>query len=153
MLFWIFIFLTILSFVFMIWGFVSSKEIAVVESASEGFANDVSVLQDTKEVDLDYSDGKIGISREFKYGKQANASASASYSTENMVKAWRSDDRKLKFSIAAIIIGLLGMVLFLGLAFISKGGTQTAVGIVIIVVGLLALMPFFKGLRKTSKSN
>ena len=153
MLFWIFIFLTILSFVFMIWGFVSSKKIAVVETSSEDFADKASVLQDTKEVDLDPSDGKIGISREFKYGKQANASASASYSTENMVKAWRSDDCKLKFSIAAIIAGLLGMVLFLGLAFISKGGTQTAVGIVIIVVGLLALMPFFKGLRKTSKSN
>ena len=135
----------------MIWGFVSSKKIAVVETSNEDFADKASVLQDTKEVDLDLSDGKIGISREFKYGKQANASASASYSTENMVKAWRSDDRKLKFSIAAIIAGLLGMVLFLGLAFISKGGSQTSVGIVIIVVGLLALMPLFKGLRKAAK--
>ena len=113
----------------MIWGFVSSKKIAVVETSSEDFADKASVLQDTKEVDLDPSDGKIGISREFKYGKQANASAPASYSTENMVKAWRSDDRKLKFSIAAIIAGLLGMVNFSACRLFLKAALKQLLGL------------------------
>ena len=153
MLFWIFIDLALFSLIIMIWGFVSARKIAVIKTSSESFGDKAHVLVDRKEVDLDPSDGEIGMRREFKYGKQAGASISAKYSTADMVKAWRSDDRKLRFSIAAIIVGLLGIFIFPGLAFISNGGNQTAIGIGIIVFGLIALFPFFKGLRREAKQH
>lgn len=135
----------------MIWGLIASRKIAMVNSSSEGFADKASVLVDNTEIDLDPSDGRIGIDREFYYGKKAKASGSITYSTDTMVKAWRSDDSKLKLSIAAIILGLVGIFLFLGFAVISNGGNQTYIGIGIIIFGLFALRPLFNGLRKAAR--
>ncbi len=151
MLFWLFIVLTMLSLVFMIWGFIASRKIAVVDSSSEGFADKASVIVDKTTIDKDLSDGQIGIKREFKYGYGAKASGSVFYSTEAMAKAWRSGDKNLKFSVAAIIAGLIGIFLFLGLAIISNGGNQVFVGIGVIVFGLLGLRGFLGNFYKAVK--
>ena len=153
MLFWILISLAILSLIIMIWGLISARKIAVVETSSEKFSDEARVLVDTKEVDLDPRDGKIGIYRKFFYGKKGGALMSVSYSTVDMVKAWRSDDRKLRFSIASIIVGLLGIFIFPGIAFISNGGNQTAIGIGIIVFSAIGLSAFFRGLIKELKKS
>ena len=74
-----------------------------------------------------------------------------------MAKAWRSDDPKLRFAISAVIDGLLGIVLFTGLAFISNGENQTyigiGIGIGIIIFGLLGLRGFLTSFVKAVKSN
>jgi len=153
MLFWVSIILFICSFVFMIWGLIASKKIATIETTSESFADDARVLKDTTEVDLDSRDGKIGFNKEFKYGKQGSKSGSIKYSTADMAKAWKSNDPKLKFAITAVISGLIGIVLFLGLAFISKGENQIYIGIGIIVLGMLGLRGFLTSFLKAVKEN
>jgi len=152
MLFWLFLGLTIFSFILMIWGLIASRKIATIETSSESFADEAKVLVNNTEVDHDLSDGKIGMRKEFFYGKKAEASASINYSTADMAKAWKSGDSKLKFAVTAIIAGILGIFLFLGLAFISAGDNKTYIGIGIIVFGLLGLRGFLSSFVKTVRA-
>ena len=151
MLFWIFLALALFSLAMMIWGLIASKKIATIKTSSESFADEARVLVNTTEVDLDPSNGKIGFSKKFFYGKKTERAGTIKYSTADMAKAWQSDDPKLRFAITAVIAGLLGIVLFLGLAFISNGGNQTYIGFGIIVFGLLGLRGFLTSFLKAVK--
>ena len=151
MLFWVLIVLAILAFFIMTWGLISARKIAVVETSSESFNDEARLHVDTTDVDLDSRDGKIGIDRKFFYGKKGGASVSAKYSTADMAKAWQTGDRKLKASIAGILAGMLGIVIFPGLAFIANGGNYIIIGLGIIIVGLLGLLPFFRGFKNKLK--
>ena len=151
MLFWIFLALALFSLLFMIWGLVASKKIAIIETSSEKLADDLQVLEDSSTIDLDPTDGRIGASRKFRYGKEAKASGNIKYSTSAIAHGWKTGDAKLRFSIAAIIIGLVGIFAFLALAFLSKGGNNFYIGISILVFGIVGLRPFIFGLIKASK--
>lgn len=153
MFFWVFIGLALFSIILMIWGLIASKKVAKVETSSEGFADKDKILVDNTEVDLDPRDGKIGVYKKFFYGKETKASGSISYSIEDMAKALKSGDAKLRFSIASIVFGVLGLVLFLSLALVSKGGNFVYAGIGLFVLLMFSLRGFFGTLFKALRND